>query len=117
MISIYHNPRCSKSRETLALVQTQADRLGQPLQVIEYLQQTPGIAQLQALQQQLGQPLRAMVRDNEEEYAALNLQNADDAALLAALAAHPRLLQRPIVTFNGKAAIGRPPENVLPLFD
>lgn len=116
-ITIYHHPRCSKSRETLALVQDISVKNALPLTVVEY-QKTPlNIAQLQVLQQQLGLSLRAMVRDNEDEYTALNLTHADDASLLAALASHPQLLQRPIVSYQGKAMIGRPPEQVLALFE
>ncbi|MDO8652429.1 MAG: arsenate reductase (glutaredoxin) [Undibacterium sp.] len=116
-ITIYHHPRCSKSRETLALVQDISVKNALPLTVVEY-QKTPlNIAQLQVLQQQLGLSLRAMVRDNEDEYTALNLTHADDARLLAALASHPQLLQRPIVSYQGKAMIGRPPEQVLALFE
>ena len=116
-ITIYHHPRCSKSRETLALVQDISVKNALPLTVVEY-QKTPlNIAQLQVLQQQLGLSLRAMVRDNEDEYTALNLTHADDASLLAALASHPQLLQRPIVSYQGKAMVGRPPEQVLALFE
>ncbi|WP_188569138.1 arsenate reductase (glutaredoxin) [Undibacterium terreum] len=116
MITIYHNPRCSKSRETLALVQEVAERDGQPLNVIDYLKTPPDLAALKDLRAQLGGDVRAMLRDNEEEYASLGLAGADDAALLAAIAAHSRLLQRPIVSYQGRAIIGRPPENVLALF-
>lgn len=121
MITIYHHPRCSKSRETLALVQDIALKNALPLTVVEY-QKTPlNLAQLQDLQQQLGLPVRAMLRDSEDAYTALNLTQADDAGLLAALASHPQLLQRPIVSYQNKtqnkAMIGRPPEQVLALFD
>jgi arsenate reductase len=110
MITIYHNPRCSKSRAALLLSEQFAAARQLPLTVVDY-QKTPlTLAQLHTLQQQLGQPLRAMVRDNEDEYAALQLQQAGDAALLQALAAHPRLLQRPIVVYQDRAQIGRPPE-------
>jgi len=116
MITIYHNPRCSKSRETLALVQDIATREQVQLHVVDYLKNAPNIQQLQILQKQLALPLRDMVRDNEEEYAALGLEDADEAGLLAALSAHPKLLQRPIVVYGERARIGRPPQNVLDLF-
>jgi arsenate reductase (glutaredoxin) len=112
MITIYHNPRCSKSREALALVERFSTAKGLTLHVIDY-QKTPlTLAQLTSLQQQLGVTVREMVRDNEEEYAALNLAQADDATLLQAVEAHPKLLQRPIVVRNARAVIGRPPERI-----
>jgi len=115
-ITIYHNPRCSKSRDTLAIVETLAAERGATLAVVEYLKTPPTLAQLQELQRQLGLPAKDMVRDGEEEFAALGLAGADDARLLEAVAEHPKLLQRPIVAWRGRAAIGRPPENVKALF-
>lgn len=115
MITIYHNPRCSKSRDALALVEQFAAAQDVPLNIVDY-QKTPlTLAQLTVLQQQLGGPVRAMVRDSEAEYAALNLAQADDAALLQALCTHPKLLQRPIVVYAGRAMIGRPAERLHPL--
>lgn len=117
MITIYHNPRCSKSRATLALVQAVATEKQLPLAVVDYQKTPPTLAQLQDLLAQLGTDVQAMLRDNEEAYAALGLAHADTAGALAALAAHPALLQRPIVSYQHKAAIGRPPEHVLSLFE
>ena len=116
MITIYHNPRCSKSRGALELAQQFATQHGIELSVVDY-QKTPlTVAQLQALYQTLkttgGIEVSDMVRDGEESYATLNLANADDATLFDAIAAHPILLQRPIVTFNGRGIIARPPELV-----
>jgi arsenate reductase len=112
MITIYHNPRCSKSREALALIEQFAGAQSLTVNVVDY-QKTPlTLAQLTALHQQLGDDVRAMVRDNEEEFSTLNLANADDAALLQALSSHPKLLQRPIVVYGGRAAIGRPSERI-----
>lgn len=112
MITLYHNPRCSKSREALALVEHFSTAQGVTLDVVDY-QKTPlTLAQLTALHRQLGGAVREMVRDNEEEYAALNLRQADDVMLLQALAAHPKLLQRPIVVHGERAVIGRPPERI-----
>ncbi|SDY95110.1 arsenate reductase [Collimonas sp. OK242] len=109
MITIYHNPRCSKSREALALAEQYSSAQQIKLEVIDY-QKTPlTLAQLKTLHGQLGGPVSAMVRDNEAEYAELNLAQADDAALLQALAAHPKLLQRPVVTYRERAVIARPP--------
>lgn len=117
MITIYHNPRCSKSRETLALVESL--NTGAPLNVVEYLKTPPPIEELEALHRQLGRPVGDMLRDGEEPYKALNLARVDltDADAYAAIAAHPILLQRPIVVYRGKAAIGRPPESVQALFE
>ncbi|WP_193099511.1 arsenate reductase (glutaredoxin) [Burkholderia sp. Z1] len=118
MITIYHNPRCSKSRETLALVES-LNTAGAPLNVVEYLKTPPTIEELETLHRQLGRPVRDMLRDGEEPYKALNLARADltDAQAYAAIVAHPILLQRPIVVYRGKAAIGRPPESVQALFE
>lgn len=111
-ITIYHNPRCSKSREALAITQQFADANKAPLKVVEYLKTPLRAKELSDLRQRLNAPLRDMVRDTEEEYAALNLSQASDAVLLQALAAHPKLMQRPIVVYRGKAMIGRPPEKL-----
>lgn len=113
MITIYHNPRCSKSREALALAQQFSAQQNLPLQVVEYLKTPLTLAQLAALHRQLGGEVRDMVRDNEEEFSALNLAHADQAALLRALAQYPVLLQRPIVSYGDRAMIGRPPESLL----
>jgi arsenate reductase (glutaredoxin) len=118
MITIYHNPRCSKSRETLALVES-LNTTGAPLNVVEYLKTPPTVEELAALHRQLGRSVRDMLRDGEEPYKTLDLARADltDAHAYAAIAAHPILLQRPIVVYRGKAAIGRPPESVQALFE
>lgn len=110
MLTIYHNPRCSKSREALAIAEEYAGTRGLPLAVVDYLKTPPARAQLQQLQAALGSPLADMVRSNEEEYATLGLAQADEARLLDALAAHPKLLQRPIVVDGERALIARPPE-------
>ncbi|MDE2155559.1 MAG: arsenate reductase (glutaredoxin) [Xanthomonadaceae bacterium] len=111
MVRIYHNPRCSKSRATLALLEGR----GGATEVIDYLQTPPSAAELAGLLQQLGMPARGLLRTGEAEYRTLGLDDPtlDDAALIAAMAAYPKLIERPIVVANGKAAIGRPPEAVL----
>ena len=118
MITIYHNPRCSKSRETLALVET-LNSTGTPVNVIEYLKTPLSVEELEALHRQLARPVRDMLRDGEEPYKTLDLARANltDADAYEAIAAHPILLQRPIVVYRGKAAIGRPPESVRALFE
>jgi arsenate reductase len=112
MITIYHHPRCSKSRETLTLVEQFARAQGLAIDVVDYQKNPLTLPQLTSLHQQLGGAIRNMVRDNEEEYVALNLAQADDAALLRAVALHPKLLQRPIVVYRDQAVIGRPPERI-----
>jgi arsenate reductase len=112
MITIYHNPRCSKSREALAIAEGFSKENSVPLKIVDYIKNPLSSEQLKALQQALGTALGEMIRDNEPEYRALDLAGADDASLLKALADHPGLLQRPIVTYCGRAAIGRPPERV-----
>ncbi|MEP6898095.1 MAG: arsenate reductase (glutaredoxin) [Rhodanobacter sp.] len=111
MVRIYHNSRCSKSRATLALL----EQRGEVVEVIDYLEHPPGVNELKRLLEQLGMSPRQLLRTGEAEYAALGLDDPslDEASLLAAMVAHPRLIERPIVVANGKAAIGRPPEAVL----
>lgn len=118
MITILHNPRCSKSRETLALLDT-LNPDGSPITVIEYLKTPLTAEQLETLHRQLGGSVRDMLRTNEAPYQELGLDNPalSDAQLYGAVAAHPILLQRPIVVYRGKAAIGRPPEAVKVLFE
>lgn len=110
MLTIYHNPRCSKSREALAVVEQFAQSRGITLQVIEYLKTPPSITLLRQLHALLGGTTASMVRSSEPEYEALGLAQADDDALLEALATHPKLLQRPIVVADDRALIARPPE-------
>lgn len=117
MITIYHNPRCSKSRETLTLVESAAERLGEPVEIVEYLKAPPSLATLRQLHTMLGVPVREMIRNVEDAYKELDLadEGLTDAELLAAVADNPILLQRPVVVRNRRAVIGRPPENVEPL--
>ena len=111
---ILHNPRCSKSRETLKLLHDQ----GVDLPVVEYLQQPLSKAELRELCALLGVPPLTIVRTKEELFAELGLSKDNgysDAQWLDVLASHPKLMERPIVIYKGKAAIGRPPEAVLTL--
>nr|WP_041474580.1 arsenate reductase (glutaredoxin) [Erwinia sp. Ejp617] len=111
-VQIYHNPRCSRSRETLALLKAR----GMEPQIILYLETPPDLATLTALLQQLGlHSARQLMRQKEDEYIALGLDDAqlDEQQLLSALAAQPSLIERPIVVANGHARIGRPPQQVL----
>ena len=112
---IYHNPRCSKSRATRALLESR----GVDLQVIEYLQTPPDAAALSALLSKLGLPARDLLRRGEEQFRSANvdLATATEAALIDLMATYPILIQRPIVETDEAARIGRPPEQVLELFE
>lgn len=112
MLKIYHNPRCSKSRQTLALI----EEAGQAVEVILYLETPPRREAIVALAEALGCGPREMMRRGEAPYKDLGLAAADDAALFDAMAAHPILIERPIVLSGKKAIIGRPPERVQELF-
>ena len=111
--TLYHNPRCSKSRQTLALLQEN----GIQPEIIEYLTSPPSLAALQQLQQILGVAALQMLRTKEQVFAELGLGNhgLTDTQLLQAAAANPILLERPIVVCGDRAVIGRPPENALEL--
>ena len=109
MITIWHNPRCTKSRQTLALVQG----AGHAPQIRLYLQDAPTVAEITDALQALGLPAIDLVRRGESVFKEQSLKGADEATLIAAMAAHPILIERPVVFANGKAAIGRPPESTL----
>ncbi|WP_267225849.1 arsenate reductase (glutaredoxin) [Dyella silvae] len=110
-VRIFHNHRCSKSRATLTLLEER----GISCDVINYLETPPSAAELEKLLDMLGMTPRELMRKGEAEYTELGLDDPslDDTALIAAMASHPRLIERPIVVANGKAALGRPPEAVL----
>ena len=110
-LTLYHNPRCSKSRGALELLEAR----GLTPTVVRYLETPLDAAQLKALLAKLGLSARQLLRTGEEEYKALNLADASlsEAQLIAAIAAHPKLMERPILETADKAIIGRPPENVL----
>ena len=111
--TIYHNPRCSKSRQTLALL----EQHGIEPRVIRYLDTPPDAAILRALVNKLGLArAHDLLRTGESEYAEAGLSaDAGDAAVIQALVAHPKLLERPVVVKGDQAVLGRPPENVLTL--
>ena len=114
-VTIYHNPRCSKSRATLALLEER----GIEPHIVRYLDTPPTAAELGKVLKALGIGPRALLRTGEAEYRDLDLarEELDDAALIEAMVAHPRLIERPIVVAGGKARIGRPPEAVLEILD
>jgi arsenate reductase len=110
-VTIYHNPRCSKSRQTLALLNNR----GLSPTVIHYLDAPPSPATLRRLLAMLKMRPRQILRTQEAPYGELHLDDPvlTDDELIAAMTSHPVLIERPIVEANGRAAIGRPPENVL----
>ncbi|NOS75887.1 MAG: arsenate reductase (glutaredoxin) [Methyloglobulus sp.] len=110
-VKIYHNPRCTKSRQTLQLLK---DKGIEP-EVIEYLKTPPSTDELADILEKLGMGPRDLMRKQEAEYKGSSLDNSalDRQALISGMVANPILIERPIVVANGKAAIGRPPENVL----
>lgn len=109
--TLYHNPRCSKSRQTLELLHQH----GIDVRIIDYLQSPPSISELEHILDLLQMQPRDLMRRSENEYQALNLDDPTlpKAELIEALCTHPKLLQRPILVSPDAAQIGRPPEAVL----
>ena len=110
-ITIYHNPKCSKSRQTLKLLQEQ----GIKHVTVEYLKNPPTVEKLKEILSLLGVSPRDLMRKKEDEFKELDLANSklSDEDLIHYMAKNPILIERPIVLANGKAALGRPPEQVL----
>ncbi len=110
-VTIYHNPRCSKSRQTLALLEEN----GIEPEIVAYLENPPDAAELKRVLGLLGMKPRDLMRKNEAAYKENNLDDPslDDDALIAALVENPILIERPVVVAGGKARLGRPPEQVL----
>ena len=109
--TMYHNPRCSKSRQTLELLRAR----GIEPEIVEYLQTPPDAQQLGHVLDMLGLEPRQLMRSNEAEYKEHKLADTSLSRdeLIQAMVEHPRLIQRPVVISHGKAALGRPPEAVL----
>lgn len=110
-LTLYHNPRCSKSRSALELLEAR----GLAPTVVRYLETPPDAATLKDLLGKLGIGARQLLRSGEDEYKSLELANPalSDAQLIKAMVKHPKLIERPILVAGDKAAIGRPPEQVL----
>jgi arsenate reductase len=110
-IQILHNPRCSKSRQTLALLEEK----GIEPEIIKYLDTPPTATELKAILQKLKISARDLLRKGEDDYKALNLADTSltEDQLIEAMVSHPKLIERPIVIKDGQAKIGRPPESVL----
>ena len=113
-ITIWHNPRCGKSRQALELLRSK----GIDPAIREYLKQPPSKAEVEKLIELVGGDVKDLIRDGEPEFKTLGKKKADltRADVAKAIAAHPILLQRPVVVSGKRAAIGRPPEAVLSLF-
>lgn len=114
-VTIYHNPRCSKSRATLKLLEERGVRP----RIVEYLKQPPGEDEIAALLRKLGISPRQLMRKGEAVYRELGLsdQSLSDAELIRAMAAHPILIERPVVVAGDRVALGRPPEAVLEILE
>ena len=118
-VTMWHNPRCSKSRQTLQLLQER----GIEPEIVKYLETPPSADEIREVLRLLGfSSARQLMRTKEKEYKELGLKNVDDEdRLIAAMVEHPRLIERPVVIVEDekgkRAALGRPPENVLALFE
>ena len=109
-ITIWHNPRCSKSRQTLELLRNQ----GHEPTIVEYLKTPPSKIEILNTLVKLQISAHDLIRTGEEEYKSLGLsEQSDDKTLVQAMETNPKLIERPVVFANDKAAIGRPPEAVL----
>ena len=107
--TMYHNPRCNTSRRTLALLRER----GVEPQIIEYLKTPPSAAELKKILGQLKMPAAKLLRKKEAAVAGIDPKSLSEDELIAAMVAHPIVIERPIVVAGGKAALGRPPEAVL----
>lgn len=110
-VTLYHNPRCSKSRQTLQLLQEK----GVEPEIVEYLKTPPNVQTLTHILDMLGLEPRDLMRKKETEYKEHGLDDPalSQEALVEAMVAHPKLIERPIVVKDGRAALGRPPEHVI----
>lgn len=110
-VTIYHNPQCTKSRQTLELLREK----GFEPQVVEYLKTPPTVSELKEILKKLGMLAVEIIRTQEPEYKELGLLNSrmSEDGLIQVMAKHPKLIERPIVVNGKRAAIGRPPENIL----
>lgn len=109
---IWHNPRCSKSRQTLELLKEN----GVEPEVVLYKDNAPSEADIRAVLAALNIAPLGLIRQKDAAFKKLGLEGADDDALIKAMAEHPAIIERPVVRHEGNAAIGRPPEAVLKLF-
>ncbi|GAA0819619.1 arsenate reductase (glutaredoxin) [Colwellia asteriadis] len=117
MFTIYHNTRCSKSRQTLALLEESASKSNQEVTIVEYLKTPLTRETISTLLTQLNCNAIDMMRIKEAEFSEQNLKGADEDTLITAMVNTPKLIERPIVSNGSHAIIGRPPENVLTFFN
>jgi arsenate reductase len=110
-VTIYHNPRCSKSRQTLALIEEK----GVTPTIVDYLDNPPSAEELKNILGKLGKTPAEVIRKKEAKEENVDIAALDDDALITAMASTPRIIERPIVVKGDKAVLGRPPENVLDL--
>lgn len=111
--TILHNPRCSKSRQTLGILEEK----GVETEVVKYLEETPSAEEIKVILKKLNISARELMRTKEDEYKTLGLKDEmDEEKLVEAMAEHPKLIERPIVIKGDRAVLGRPPEKVLELF-
>ena len=108
-VTLYHNPRCGKSRATLALLR----KKGIEPRIVEYLREPPSAAELKRVLSLLGMRPRDLLRKAEAKAAGIDAAGTTDAALIALMVKHPITIERPIVVAGNRAALGRPPEAVL----
>ena len=108
-VTIYHNPRCSNSRQTLALIEEK----GVTPKIVEYLDTPPNPEELKEILSKLGKTAAEIVRKKEAKEEGIDFSALSETALIEALASHPRVIERPIVIKGNRAVLGRPPENVL----
>ena len=113
-ITIWHNPRCSKSRNAAKLLEEQ----GIEAEMVKYLDTPPSKEEIKEVLKMLGIPARELMRTKEDIYKELGLKEVEDEEkLIEAMAEHPKLIERPVVIKDGKAAIGRPIEKIIELLD
>ena len=113
-ITIWHNPKCSKSRKTLSLIEEHAHNP----RIVNYLNDPPSIDEIKRVLTMLGCEPRGLMRTNEDLYKELGLADeTDEATLIRAMVANPSLIERPVVIRGNRAALGRPPESVLSLLE
>ncbi len=112
-VTIYHNPRCSKSRAALEYLKQQDCEIT----VIEYLKQPPSVSTIESLLGLLGMQPAELVRRSEAPYKALNLANSDEQTLITAMSENPILIERPVVATSDCAVIGRPLDHVIQMLD
>ena len=111
--TIWHNPRCSKSRQTMGILEEN----GVEAEVVKYLEETPSTEEIKEILKKLNISARELMRTKEDEYKSLGLKDeTDEQKLIEAMVTHPKLIERPIVIKGDKAVLGRPPEKVLELF-